>query len=258
VRSFAACGGIVWVFEIGSELAQMVAFQMNGWFRDYICNIGTFVDWARIISDFMILAFLWSSGLQVMDYGTFLWTFAVCSFYKWIMILYGLTPFRVFGLSIMPILHTMLDVGPFFTVLMFHIFGLMHGYICLTVPGIDLWESGFVVYRLGLMGAAEIDELDNDNEDYYMVTRGFYCVVAFCVTVALMNTFIAALSNSFSIASMKMEILFQSHRADRVLTNMAIRQGLHKMGRRCIRRRTGPTDTTMWFCCATGHEEEEG
>lgn len=229
----------------------MMAFRREGWWMEYVKSFGTLIDWVRISADGCVLLFLWLYGLKATEYPIFLCVFALCAFYKWVMILNALVPFRAFGLNIIPILHTMLDVGPFVTVLAFHVLGLMHGYTSLSVPGIDMFESGMLVYRLGVMGDIHPDEMDGGVKEYYYVTRVFFFVVAFLVTVTLMNTFIAALGNSYSINSDKMEILFQYHRAERVLSHMAIREGVMKLlGRSTL----GSKQENVWYCCAAESE----
>jgi len=254
VTVLASGGGFIWVFEFLNELLQMLSYKIHGWLRDYLSSFGSYVDWFRLGGDACVLYFLWLRGLGATENGLFLVTFGLCAFYKWIMILYALTSFRAFGLSIIPILHTMLDIGPFFTVLMFFMFGLVHGYTALCVPGISIAESGLIVYRLGLLGDIDVEELDGGNDGYWYVTRIFFVVVSFSVTVTLMNTFIAALGNSFNNASSKMEVLFQSHRADRVLGFMAVSHSVDKLlGRARLsagQSHSAGEKASLWFCCA--------
>jgi hypothetical protein len=256
VKGLAFLGGCIVTCVIILELLQIASLSRQGWLRDYIRNHETFVDWLRLSGDSMVLLYLLKEGLDAMDSKTFLCVFSLCSFWKWIAILYALTPFRVFGLSILPILHTMLDVGPFLTVLAFHIFGLMHGYIALSIPDIDMWESGLLVYQLGLLGDASPDDLDGGNSKYWGAVRIFYCGVAFIVTITLMNTFIAALGNSFTIASGKMEILYQYHLSDRLLTFMAVRETAEKLTTSDYKKKEARhKESSLWYCTAEKLQE---
>jgi hypothetical protein len=256
VKGLAFLGGIVNFIMVGLEFLQIASLARRGWMADYLSNKETSVDWLRICADGMVLLYLLKEGLNAMDSKIFLCVFALCSFWKWIAILYALTPFRVFGLSILPILHTMLDVGPFLTVLAFHMFGLMHGYIALSIPDIDMWEGGLLVYQLGLLGDASPDDLDGGNERYWGAVRIFYCGVAFIVTITLMNTFIAALGNSFTIASGKMEILYQYHLSDRLLTFMAVRETAEKITSSDYKKKEERhKESSLWYCTAEKLQE---
>jgi hypothetical protein len=248
---------MIWGLNAFGETLQIFAYWKEGWIMEYLWKAESLVDWIRLSADAMVLAYVFYKQLECLESKLFLCVFALCAFWKWIAILYTLTPFRTFGLSILPILHTMLDVGPFLTVLAFHIFGLMHGYISLNVPDIDIYESGLLVYQLGLLGDASPDDLDGGNKKYWAVVRIFYCSVAFLVTITLMNTFIAALGNSFTIASSKMEILYQAHLADRVLTHMAVRQSLQKLVARLFPawRAHKSGDKSLWYCTSEKLEE---
>jgi hypothetical protein len=256
VKALAVLGGLVLMVVVILEFLQIVSLTRQGWMTDYLTNKETAVDWLRLAADSMVLMYLVKEGFEAMDSKVFLCMFALMSFWKWIAILYALTPFRTFGLSILPILHTMLDVGPFLTVLAFHIFGLMHGYIALSIPDIDMWQSGLLVYQLGLLGDAEPDDLDGGNPRYWGAVRIFYCGVAFIVTITLMNTFIAALGNSFTIASGKMEVLYQYHLSDRLLNFMAVRETAEKLTRTDFeRKQERHLDSSLWYCTAEKLQE---
>jgi len=202
---------------------------MGGWSWDYVMNFGNYIDWIRIFTDgYIVLSLLMAPDNASTSLG-FLCVFATSTFYKWVKILYALTPFRRFGLSVLPILHTLLDIGPFSIVLMFHILGLMHGYFSLCIPGKSFLDVVLIVYRLGLLADFEMEEMDGGEEDYYLIVRIAFLAVALSITVTLMNTFIAALGNSFNHASNRMEILFQARRADCSLQHMAARDGIQQL-----------------------------
>merc|ERR1711865_418738 len=92
------------------------------------------------------------------------------------------------------------------------------------------------------------DELDGGSEEHYFPARILFFFVAFVINVTLMNTFIAALGNGFSNASNRMEVLFQSHRAERVLTYMAIKQGISKV-LHFRHKRPEKKLSSLWYCC---------
>merc|ERR1712072_313103 len=129
--------------------------------------------------------------------------------------------------------------GPFFTVLIFHILGLWHAYLALEpgrLEGFDVW---MLVYRLGLLGDFQINELTSSvpHTWYYYVFRIVFMIVGLLVTVTLMNVFIADLSNSFNRSTQSMETIFQRHRANTVLSHMAVQSGFERM-KAALRRST--------------------
>jgi len=253
IRVVAGLGFFPCIIEFIFEFLQLIAFQVAGWSSDYVRDIGNYIDWLRIIADAFVMCCLMADPLKAAEHMTFSCVFAVCAFYKWIKILYALTPFRKFGLAILPILYTLLDVVPFFTVLSFHILGLVHGYISLRT-GNSIFDALILVNQIGLLGEFSMDDLDGQStDDYnpglYYIVRILFLVVALMVTVTLMNTFIAALNNSFNGAQQRMDISFQKRRAECALNAMAVREGIKQL----LGSKPKPSEkgSTLWYCCAS-------
>merc|ERR1712072_1346232 len=162
------------------------AFHLEGWSRDYFSDLRNYVDHLRILTGGCVWCFLVARGESAMQGTGFHIVFAICTYYKYTKILYCLTPFRNFGLSILPIVHAMRDIGAFLTVMLCHIFGLWHAYVSLGILGYDAFQSYLLVYRYGILADFDLNELDGSlvglGSEYHYVMRIFFVVSSFGIT----------------------------------------------------------------------------
>lgn len=256
---------ICWVIELMLELIQVVAFVCQGWGWEYFTSPGNFVDMVRIMVDGYVLVFMTLYGRNMaaaVESPFFSIALSAAAFYKWIKIMYTFTQFRFFGLSVLPILQTLLGVGPFFFVMVFHLLGIVHAYFSLMVSAESPIESFTIVFHAAMTG--EYDPQDHvTNHPRYDLVRVLFAAVVLCFTVTLMNTFIAALSTCFDMANARMETVFQMRRAEAILSHMAVHTTIHsameallqrlpcKSMRASLRRTIKvPASSHLWFCCA--------
>merc|ERR1712224_801051 len=189
----AAAGLLIATIDFCSELSQCVAFHAHGWLGEYFADLGNIVDWTRVAGDTSSFVILLARPDIASDSQTFRVFLAILSFYKWIKLLYALTPFRVVGLQILPILHALAATGPFYTVLIVHIAGLWHAHMSLEPGGMGKFTGWTLVYQMGLIGEVQAEDLTNSEPDtpYYYAARVLFMLVSLFITVTLMNVFIA-------------------------------------------------------------------
>lgn len=229
IRTLAFCGGMLLFLRVVGELLLIRVYRKKKWgygheFRNWIVCFCLFLDGC-------CLGFLTLRGEKAAENTRFLCAFAVCAFCKWMQLLYALTPFRTFGLAKIPILRTMSSIGPIFTVLIFHIFGLGHGYAALNAPA-TAW-------------------LDYDGSDaYYLQSRLFLAFVAFVISVVLTTTFVAFIVHSLGRSSSRTEALYQKSRANCILRHMAIREGFKRQVK-TDHATPMQVKQTLWFSCAS-------
>lgn len=254
-------------YKIVCESLQLATFVMEGWIKDYAtCNGGAL---GGTILDVVVLVCL-VTNVDSTQLG-FRIAFAVAAFLKWMAILYALTPFRALGEYFLPILYTMRRIRAMAFVIFFHVVGGFHAYWSLDVGSLDWFDTLFAVGRFSLLADFDMNELDGthaladgDTADVGKAqrhwTRILFIIMSFGITIVLMNTFIAAIGNTFNKATEDMNIKFQKNRARVIVHHMAIRDMLY--GRRhqrhealdqpmTLESREGddhPQRRHLWYC----------
>jgi len=232
------------------ELLQFVGFACNGLAANCV-SLANLFDLFRIILQFCILSAILVFETDVQNYLSFRSALAVLVFIMWVRALFGLRIYQAVGVPMLPIIKCMWKIAPFCGVLVFYLCGVAHGYYTLDIRE-ETIESLMIVYRLGLLGDFDMDELegnepkgeldadmftiDADPSENYYIARFMMVIVSFVVNITLMNIFIAVLSASYETCYLNAWRNFLDARGDVGIDYVALEEGFRAL-----------TSWTKWF-----------
>jgi len=203
-------------------------------FEEYVFNLRNVLDWARNAVEFAGLGALSSWDERPGQRGLV----AVWCAVKWLQVLYTLRGFELFGPRILPIFSALKDTAAFFVVMTFCLLAVTHGFYVLGTqqgPGNLLYAAFLPVYRLGVTGDYDMDELagvdppsvgedgpaPSENQMYTYIQIWFY-VTSFLVTILMMNILVGILGANYERYEEQSQVLFVRERA-RMITILSAR-----------------------------------
>jgi len=158
-------------------------------------------------------------------------------FTRWMMLLFTLCQFRPVGLQLLPITSTMVHIGPFLILTVVCIAATANFYYAFGIRE-SLFESFMITYRLVVLGEVDDDEVANVAGDstvldrppgtfanMYQVLQVVVAFISFSMSVSLMNIYVAVLVAAYTEDHKAVEVLFQRHRARKVMEALATQSG---------------------------------
>jgi len=175
-------------------------------------------------------------------------------------LLLELCQFPTVGLRILPIMSTVLDIGPFCAVMVICIVASANLYYAFGLY--DELDSFIIIYRLAVLADFDLDEIEkrygtnmhvvtgnhasNLNQvimstagrtPHYVIVRVVLLLVSFTMTIFLMNLFIGVLTVSYTNCTSKATVSFSRFRMHRILEAQAKLAGWNAL--RNVMRLTG-------------------
>lgn len=171
----------------------------------------------RIIVNAVILGVIAHKGKDAKESAIFSVSFGILVCFKWLKLLREVCSIRSIGMRILPIMITLQDVGPFCGVVLVYLLAATNAYYSLGLKtGI---QAFIIIFRITFLGDVDLNELEAvssssrvledqtiqttppESSQYHEVCVVFMLVVVFVMSTALMNIFIAVLSNAYDKAT---------------------------------------------------------
>mmetsp|Transcript_33647 Transcript_33647/g.105408 ORF Transcript_33647/g.105408 Transcript_33647/m.105408 type:complete len:600 (-) Transcript_33647:31-1830(-) len=203
--------------ETTRKVGQACGHTLMGDARNYFLNCWNYVDLAVI---FMFNAFSWSS-MRTLELNADPRIFAAVSLFRWLQLLYTLRAYKLGSLGvrgIMPILHSLKEIGGILVICLFTFLGFTHCFLALDQDP-DNWEAVVIdTFRLLFLG--------DGNGINRVLTLGSYssmaeisvafiflvvAVMVFCIS--LLNLFIAVHGEAYAEANRNAMALHLQERA---------------------------------------------
>lgn len=268
------------ICEASLEILQAIGYKVLNIFGEYFYDLGNWNDFLRLIMTGGLSLACLLEGDRFQEYIVFRVLMSSLVMMRWMKALSDLRAFPRFGVTLLPIVYSILDVGNFCAVLLLYIFGFGHAYAALAVPGHDLTTAFMIAYRLGMLADFELDELEGkdggcqaeDDEglgDYYHIMRVLSVIVTFLIAITVMNVFIAVLSNFYTRYAANWKRLILQIQTDNAIDGIVLHEGFHFMQSlltcRCLKqtgghRRLVPSgEEFLWICSpkSADHELDE-
>merc|ERR1719424_273928 len=138
---------------------QFLGFFSHGLAGDYLGDPNNWFDMLRTNLQAGVLLSIIFLDESVTEWLAFRASLAMLVFIMWVRALYSLRIYQVLGVPMLPIINAMGQIAPSCGVLLFYLCGFAHGYYTLDIKE-DTIESLMVVYRLGLLGDFDMDEME--------------------------------------------------------------------------------------------------
>merc|ERR1719362_919056 len=142
------------------ELAQIFGYISNGLTRRYFAAGRHWFDLVVVVVTGTVICSL--SEMSAMQETWFNTTLGVLVFCKWSRFLVYLRQIRSIGIQILPIMQTMWDIIPFLLVFTLYMLATINMFYALKT-GWDLEKCAELIYRLVVLGDADLKELETPN-----------------------------------------------------------------------------------------------
>eukprot|EP00931_Biecheleriopsis_adriatica_P023768 TRINITY_DN14940_c0_g1_i6.p1 TRINITY_DN14940_c0_g1~~TRINITY_DN14940_c0_g1_i6.p1 ORF type:complete len:909 (+),score=105.95 TRINITY_DN14940_c0_g1_i6:254-2728(+) len=256
---------VIWLLVLFLDLVcKTIGYHLNALLRNLVTSRMFWFQLLLMTVTFGVHLTVHTLGLAANTQPQFCISFGLVIALKWARVMVSLTrTSRAVGVSILPIITTMFDIGSFCCVLVIMLCGLTNLYYALGLY--DLLDSFMLMYRLAVVLDADQSQLQGNHSQlqqgnhsqlqgnpdtpvhdmYYYAIRYAYVAVSFLMGLSLMNVFIAVLCDKYSKAEQHAEAAFVRERARMILDKHAIRQGLQYFI--CRRRKQEQNKEQLWI-----------
>jgi hypothetical protein len=237
------------------DISQTLGYLRSGLIDRFLASS---VDWFNrciLLLNIAIILATHRMGVEAGQQFLYCTALGCVLFLKWIRLLVALRQVKAVGLRILPIMDTMLDVGPFSIVLAVYMLAATSAYYALG--RYDFLSCFIILYKMAVMSEVDLYEFEGvynpsmrvvnstgvieqvmpSRTEYWLVTRLIMLIISFVVGISMMNLFVAVLCISYAKAHEKAEQAFTRSRACIVLDLHSIRVGFQSLQAAfCIRR----------------------
>jgi len=227
----------------GMDLFLFILKALGFWCQEQLDRVKhEFIEVCSVSATLCVLVYVHHVGVKAKSSPMFCTALGAVVFMKWMLVLREACQFRLLGTHILPIMSTMMSIGPFVLVTsvcicasanLYYAFGLYNAF-----------DSFFMIYRLAVLGDFNLDELENRystdmnveaggsvvmsnaaETDYYWVVRVMLLFLSFMMSISLMNLFIGVLTVSYEAHTQRAYESYLRLRTGTVLEARAVRVG---------------------------------
>jgi len=245
LRELAQMRGLYVLLRYSNTLEARIkeaSQRRDTWYWAYFWDVKNFTDFVGLLLGICavpLLYIFWGPLFQMPPWVRI--ELCLVALFRWLRVIQTCQCLEIWALGekILPIIRALSGLRPFAVVLFCSLVGCAQAYQTLAMQdGEDLllnWLFG--MYRLGVMGEMDMIFPESTEDAAKEITIGLLVrfllvMVTFLMNVALLNIFIAVLTESYSSAHAKRTQLFYKERAE-IVRDIAVQVSI--FGDRCSR-----------------------